>query len=266
MDDELWKLIEPVLPPWPEKAPGPKPIPDRLCLQGILFVLYTGVGWEDLPQELGFGLGMTCWRRLERWTEARVFDQAHQILLAKLNAANRIDWSRAAMDGSHIDAKKGGAGTGPSPVNRGKPGSKHHLLCDGNGTPIYVLTSGANVPDISRALDLLDCYPPIAGRPGRPLRRFDVLLADKAYSSQAFHQACRERGTEPIIPKPKTPGIKGLGKLRYVVEQTFALLHQFRRLAVRWERRLDIHDSFVSLACVLICWRRLINWTAKRSC
>jgi transposase len=106
IDDELWNLIEPVLPPWPQKAPGPRPVPDRLCLQGILFVLHTGIGWEDLPQELGFGSGMTCWRWLQRWTEAGVFDQVHQILLAKLNAANRIDWSRAAMDGSHIDAKK----------------------------------------------------------------------------------------------------------------------------------------------------------------
>ena len=70
-------------------------------------MLHTGIGWEDLPQELGFGSGMTCWRRLERWTQAGGFDQVHQILLAKLNAANRIDWSRAAMDGSHIDAKKG---------------------------------------------------------------------------------------------------------------------------------------------------------------
>ena len=72
-----------------------------------MFVPLTGIGWEDLPQELGFGSGMTCWRRLQRWTEARVFDQMHQMLLAKLNVANRIDWSRAAMDGSHVDAKKG---------------------------------------------------------------------------------------------------------------------------------------------------------------
>jgi transposase len=121
------------------------------------------------------------------------------------------------------------------------------------------------VPDISRAVDLLDGYPPIAGRPGRPRRRFATLLADKAYSSEAFRRACHERGTEPIIPKPKTPGIKGLGKLRYVVEQTFALLHQFRRLAVRWERRLDLHDGLVSLACAMICWRRLIKWTGQRS-
>ena len=70
-------------------------MPDRLVLQGILFVLYTGIGWEDLPQELGFGSGMTCWRRLRDWTEAGVFDQLHQALLAELNAAGQIDWSRA---------------------------------------------------------------------------------------------------------------------------------------------------------------------------
>jgi transposase len=83
-----------------------------------------------------------------------------------------------------------------------------------------VLTSGANVADISRALDLLDGSPSIAGRRGHPRRRFQALLADKGYDSDAFRQACRERGTEPIIPKRKTTGVKGLGKLRYVVEQT----------------------------------------------
>jgi transposase len=70
-------LIEPLLPPWPDKSPGPRPVPDRQCLQGILFVVHTGIGWEDLPQELGFGSGMTCWRRLKRWTDAGVFDQLH---------------------------------------------------------------------------------------------------------------------------------------------------------------------------------------------
>src|SRR3954452_8958423 len=134
--------------------------------------------------------------------------------------------------------QKGGAGTGPSPVNRGKPGSKHHLICDGHGTPLKVLTTGAKVPDISRAVDLLDAVPPVAGRPGRPRRRFPVLLADKGYDSGAFRQACHQRRTEPIIPRRGGKNIKGLGKLRYVVEQAFGLLHQFRRLAIRWERRL----------------------------
>ena len=116
-----------------------------------------------------------------------------------------------------------------------------------------MITTGANVADISKGIDLLDAVPPIAGRPGRPRRRFPALLADKGYDSRAFRQACRDRGTDPVIPHRGTHGIKGLGKLRYVVEQTFALLHQFRRLAVRWERRLDIHEAFVSLGCALTC-------------
>ena len=107
VDDGLWELIAPLLPPRPARAPGPRPVDDRRCLQGILFVLYTGIGWEDLPQELGFGSGMTCWRRLRRWTDAEVFDQLHRILLVGLPAAGAIDWSRAVADVAHLRAKKG---------------------------------------------------------------------------------------------------------------------------------------------------------------
>ncbi|WP_433304691.1 transposase [Actinoplanes sp. CA-030573] len=159
--------IEPLLPPWPDRSPGPQPVPDRQCLQGILFVLNTVIGWEDVPQELGFGFGMTCWRRLKWWTEAGVFDHLHQLLLDQLNAANRIDWSRAAIDSSHIDAKKGyryrSVAGQPRQARLELPSDLRR-----NRTPIYVLTSGANVPDISRAIDVLDGAPAIAGRPGRP--------------------------------------------------------------------------------------------------
>ena len=113
VDDRLWELIAPLLPPWPTRSPGPRPVEDRRCLQGILFVLHTGIGWEDLPQELGFGAGMTCWRRLRRWTDAGIFDQLHRILLAELNAAGVIDWSRAVANTAHLRAKKGAPGSGP---------------------------------------------------------------------------------------------------------------------------------------------------------
>lgn len=79
-----------------------------LC--GILFVLHTGIQWEYLPKELGFGSGMTCWRRLRDWNEAGVWQQLHEVLLAELNAAPRLDWSRAVVDSSHVRAIKGGAG------------------------------------------------------------------------------------------------------------------------------------------------------------
>ncbi|OKJ09986.1 transposase [Streptomyces sp. TSRI0261] len=90
------------------RHPGRKRHPDRLVFQGILFVLHTGIAWEHLPQELGFGSGMTCWRRLAERTEAGVWPQLHHVLLAKLRGVNALDFSRAAVDGSHVRALKGG--------------------------------------------------------------------------------------------------------------------------------------------------------------
>ncbi|MFD5657302.1 IS5 family transposase [Streptomyces hirsutus] len=249
VDDDLWALIEPLLPPWPERAPGPRPVETT----GILYVLHNDIAWQLLPLELGFGSGQTCWRRLERWQQAGVFDQPHRILLAELNAAGRLDWSRACVDGSHIRAKKGV----PTPVDRRKTGSKHHLICDGRGTPLKVITTAANVNDVTQILVLVDGIPPVVGCPGRPRIRPEALLGDKGYDSNPNRDELRKRRILSVISRKGAPNIKGLGKLRYVVEQTFALLHHFKRLAVRWERRTELHDAFVSLACSLICWRRL---------
>jgi transposase len=108
--DGLWQRIEPLLPK-PERNPrhpGRKPIPDRQVLCGILFVLHTGIQWEFLPQELGFGSGMTCWRRLEQWNRAGVWQQLHKLLLAELQAAGKLDWSRAVIDSSHVRAARRG--------------------------------------------------------------------------------------------------------------------------------------------------------------
>jgi transposase len=154
---------------------------------------------------------------------------------------------------------------GPSPVDRGRPGSKHHLICDGGGIPLKVITTGGNVTDVSPALDLVDGIPPVAGRPGRPRRRPEALLADKGYDSDRLRRELAQRRIVPIISYRGTKGVQGLGKLRYVVEQALALLHQFKRLAVRWERHLELHEALVSLGCALICRRRLKN-QRPRSC
>ncbi len=108
--DELWARIEPLLPQVKRRYryPGRKRLDDRKVLSGILFVLYTGIPWEFLPQELGFGSGMTCWRRLRDWHQAGVWQQLHELLLAELNAAGTLDWSRAVTGSSHVRALKGG--------------------------------------------------------------------------------------------------------------------------------------------------------------
>ena len=110
VSDGLWERIEPLLPQIERnfRYPGRKRLDDRQVMCGILFVLYTAIPWEFLPQELGFGSGMTCWRRLAEWNDAGVWQQLHETLLAELHAADRLDWSKAVIDGTHIRAMKGG--------------------------------------------------------------------------------------------------------------------------------------------------------------
>ncbi len=110
IDDELWSLIDPLLPKVERHSthPGRKRLDDRQVLQGILFVLHTGIQWEFLPQELGFGSGMTCWRRLRDWNQAGVWHRLQEILLAKLRGADQLDFSRATIDTSHVRALRGG--------------------------------------------------------------------------------------------------------------------------------------------------------------
>lgn len=106
VSDELWELVEPLIPKVPrrQRFAGRKRLDDRKVLTGILFVLQTGIPWEYLPKEMCCGSGMTCWRRLREWQEAGVWQRLHELLLARLNEAERIDWSRAAIDSSHVRA------------------------------------------------------------------------------------------------------------------------------------------------------------------
>ena len=108
LPDELWAGIEPLIPPEPPKPRGGRPrVPDRAALTGILFVLKTGIPWRMPPRELGGGSGMTSWRRLRDWHEAEVWHRLHRVLLARLAEADRLDWSRAALDSQSVAAPRG---------------------------------------------------------------------------------------------------------------------------------------------------------------
>lgn len=117
--------------------------------------------------------------------------------------------------------------------------------------------TAANENDISEAVWLVEGLPTVAGHPGHPRQLPDRLYADKAYDSEPFRQYLKGRRIEPHIPRRRKKQPRGLGKRRWVVERTLAWLHQFRRLRIRWERRDDIHEAFLSLGCAMICWRTL---------
>lgn len=142
-------------------------------------------------------------------------------------------------------------------MDRRKAGSKHHLIVDAAGVPLASVLTAANVNDVTQLLPLVDAVPPVRGKVGAPRRRPAEVLGDRGYDSDPHRAALRQRHIRPRIARRSTEHGSGLGTLRYVAEQTLALLHQFRRLRTRFEKRDDLHEALMSLGCSVICWRRL---------
>jgi len=117
--------------------------------------------------------------------------------------------------------------------------------------------TAANVNDVTQLEPLIAALPAVAGRRGRPRRKPDVIQGDRAYRSVDRHARLAAQGITALVAKPRSPHGSGLGVFRWVVERTLAWLHRFRRLALRYERRADVHEAFLTLGCALICWNYL---------
>jgi transposase len=260
LTDELWTVVEPLLPKWTPSPKGGHPrLDDRKALTGIVFVLKTGIPWEDLPCEMGCGCGMTCWRRLRDWQADGTWDKIHRELLSRLRGADKIDWSRALIDSSTVRAAYGGGGTGSSPVDWAKPGSKHHAITDASGIPLAGSVTPANRNDVSEMAPLVNKPPEVAGKVGHPKHKPDALQGDLAYDSEPHRQGLRGMGIEPVLPEKGIDEDKGLGETRWPVERTLSWIHQNRRLRIRYERRPDIHQAFLTLALIKICASALFS-------
>lgn len=134
---------------------------------------------------------------------------------------------------------------------------ERHLSRNAGGVPLAVLLTGGNRNDVARLIPLLQAIPPIRGKRGRPRRRAPKVYADRGYDHDKYRAQVRDLGITPVIVRRGIEHGSGSGTVRWVVEQTFALLHWFRRLRIRWEIRDDIHEALLKLGCALICWRRL---------
>ena len=154
-------------------------------------MLHTGIAWRHLPLELGFGGGSTCYRRLDEWQRAGVWERLHALLAGRAAGGGR---DRVVARGRRLQSRageKGGSATGPSPVDRARTGSKHHLLVDATGIPLAWTLTGGNRNDVTQLIPLLDRVPPVRGKVGRPRRRPDRVIADRGYDHDKYRRRLR---------------------------------------------------------------------------
>jgi transposase len=199
LSEQLWQRIEPLLPKHRKRRDiqhaGRKPAEARKVMTGIIFVLKTGVPWKALPATSDFPSGHTCRRRLIEWDRRGVWRRLWHGILAELQSEGRLDWERGVVDSSSVRAGHGGEKTGKNPTDRGKLGSKHHLLVEGQGIPLSTSLTGANRHDITQLMDLVERIPQVRGRRGRPRRKPNRVQGDRAYDSEPHRRALKKRGS-----------------------------------------------------------------------
>ncbi len=256
--EELIELIIPQLPPLPEPTQvGGRPrVPHATILKVVWHVLVTGCRWSDVPAELGC-CGETARTRVRDWQNAGIWNAVHQILLEMLNKANKLEADVAVVDSTQTRALGSGELTGPSPVDRAKPGTKHTLLVDKNGVPLAVKTAGSNRSDQKELLPLIVGFPRIKGQVGRPKELPDAVVADAGYDNDAARALLKWMGIEPLIRKRGAPHGSHLGKVRWVVERTISWFKGYRRLRFRYDRTQPMIEAWAKLAAVAICFRIL---------
>jgi transposase len=258
LPDEFYDLVCHHLPPAPAVGPkGGRPrLGHRVVLNVIWFVLVSGCRWEDVPPEMGCS-GRTAHRRLRSWEELGIWDRLHADLLRLLRQADKLDPDLVIVDSVIVRAFGGGEKTGPSPVDRRKPGTKHTLLVDRHGVPLAIRTAGANASDHTQILPVVLDFPQVGGKPGRPKELPDELYADRGYDSDDTRALLTWLGIAPHIGRRKTAHGSGLGRVRWVVERTISWLKGLRRLRVRYDRLAIIQAAWTTLAASVICFRLL---------
>ncbi len=236
VNDPLWNAVAPWLPVHPPSPQGgQRRVPDRLCLNGIVFVLREGLRWQSLPIALGWGSGSTCWRRFDEWTAAGVWEAAHVALVTALGEQGLLNLERAVIDSSSQRAVRGGAHTGPNPTDRAKKGCKRHLITDGQGLPLVAQTGPANRRDEQALPGLLWWLWAVLSYGWRC--RPAVLQGDRGYGFPWSITLVLAWGIRSLLAVRGSPHGSGLGRTRYVVERTHSWFNHYRRLVLCYEQQ-----------------------------
>lgn len=243
--DQLWQSVKHHLPPTPErKGPGRPRANDRSVLTGIWYVLWTGCQWKAVAKEW-FGVSSSViHERFQVWREQGVFTALMQAMVAYYQTEREIGWNWQSIDSKTTPAPLGGQETGRNPTDRGKQGSKIHLLVDERGAPLALCVSGANVHDKWLADDLLISL--VVPRPDPEVVE-QHLCADRGYDIKH-----RRRRNEPLLEECPIPGELRYPARRWVVERTFCWLAKRRSLRIRWCKKVDNWLALIQFACAHI--------------
>jgi putative transposase len=255
----LWERIEPLLPPRPpHRFGGHNPrIDDRRAMDGIFLVLRTGCQWGALDAT-GICSHSSAHRRFQEWTAAGVFVTLWAQGLGEYDALEGLDWSWLAMDGAMTKAPLGGERTGKNPTDRGKLGAKRSLLTEANGVPVGLAVEGANRHDKKLAEATLESIPVVRPEPTEEAPQ--GICLDKAYDYDdirelvaefGFTAHIRARGEEARALKEEA----GYRARRWVVERTHSWMNRFRRVLIRWEKKVENYFGMLHFVCAWITYR-----------
>jgi putative transposase len=257
--DALRERIEPLLPPRPTHPLGchnPR-VPDRRAMDGIFFVLRTGCQWNAL-NATGICSSSSAHRRFQEWATAGVFVNLWAQGLGEYDALKGLDWSWPAMDGAMTKAPLGGEWTGENPTDRGKLGAKRSLLVEANGIPVGLTVEGANRHDKKLVEMTLESIP--VARPEATPETPQGMCLDKGYDYDdtralveefGFTAHVRARGEEAKALKREA----GYKARRRVVERTHSWMNRFRRILIRWEKKVENYFGMLHFVCAWITYR-----------
>ena len=262
--DALWHRIAPILgPDKPLGTVGRPATPNRVIFDALIVVLRSGGPWPALPRH-AYAPGSTVHGRFRPWVQQGVFLRAWQTLLHYYDREMGMAWKWQALDGVITKAPLGGEATGPSPVDRGKQGTKRSGWTDQRGIPLAVQITGANTPDKTVALATLDRL--VVERPKNVVYRRHHWCLDRGYEYAEVLEGTTQRdyhihGTQGKADKSTRHSPNKHPPRRWVVERTHAWHHRFRRLLIRWEKKITLYQAFIQLASVLIIFQTVQRLT-----
>jgi len=260
VSDQLWDVLQPVLPIHvnTHRFGGGRPrVPDRVCADGIFYVLRTGCQWKALDQT-ELCAGSTAHDRYQEWVEAEVFLKLWQAGVEQFDELKEIDWAWLSMDGAMTKAPLGGEDTGPNPTDRAKSGVKRSLLTEGHGVPVGLAVDGANRHDMKLVRETIESL--VVPRPEPNEENPQGMCLDKGYDYQEVRDVLVEFGFTAHIRSRGEEAKElvreaGQRARRWVVERTHSWMNRFRRILIRWEKKPENYIAFLHFACALIAFR-----------